>query len=295
VEPAPKIFAIIPVHNRADQTLRCLESLRGSSVKAAAVDVDDGSTDGTTERVLTAFPETVVLAGDGDLWWAGATNRGVEYALANGAEYVLTVNNDGVVAADAIGRLLETARAIPDSLVGARRVDQASPDTVWSDGFMFTWAGFRLASPTSAEPETPTRIDATGTNLFLIPARCFAQMGLFDAAALPQCYCDWDFQLRAAKHGWAVYCEPRAVVLVDRTNPGSSSAGQNTGVRHAVSLLTSTQSGFQPVYLTRFLVRHVPVAKRALVAGRIYGRLVRGVVRHYRRAAVRSRSPTERR
>jgi GT2 family glycosyltransferase len=269
MEGAPRLFAVIPVHNRVEQTLRCLASLRDSSVRATAVVVDDGSTDGTREKVLAAFPQTVVLHGDGDLWWGGATNRGVRHALANCAEYVLTLNNDGVVAPDAIERLLATARATPNALVGARRNDLADPPTTWSDGWILRGAGSRLALPAAARAGTPTRIDATGANLLLIPARCFAQVGLFDAKALPQCYCDWDFQLRAAEHGWAVYCEPRAVVLVDRSTGGATASGR-TGLRETLFLLTSTRSGVQPIYLGRYLARHVPLRRAVLVAGRVY-------------------------
>ena len=278
----PRTFAIIPAHDGVAQTLRCLGSLQRSSVVPTAVVVDDGSTDGTADRVLADFPQTVVLRGDGDLWWGGATNRGVEYALAHGADHVLTLNNDGVVAPDAIARLLDTARALPRALVAARRNDLADPDTVCSDGWSFSRRGPHLASPVSAAPGTPTRIDAAGANLLLIPARCFAEVGRFDAAALPQCYCDWDFQLRAARHGWAVYCEPRAVVLVDHTT-ASPLASAATGLAGARFLLTSTRSGYRPVHLARFLRRHYPPARGALVAARIYLRLAAFVAEHYLR------------
>jgi GT2 family glycosyltransferase len=281
VERGPRIFAIVRVHNRVAQSLRCLASLHASSAALTLVVVDDGSTDATAQKVRAAFPKAVVLRGSGELWWGGATNLGVEHALANGAEYVLTCNNDGVVAADAVRRLLATARAIPNSLVGARRNDLAAPETTWSDGWTFARRGSRLALPTAAQPDTPTRVDATGANLLLIPAACFAEVGRFDADALPQCYCDWDFQLRAARHGWTVYCEPRAVVLVDRTTAGPV-ASRGTGVAGAAFLLTSTRSGCQPVYLARFLARHVPRHRRALVAGRIYLHLMKMVIDHYR-------------
>ena len=290
MDGAPRIYVVIPAHNRVTQTLRCLESLRHSSLVPTTVLVDDGSTDGTREKVLAAFPQTVVLRGDGTLWWGGATNRGVRYALAHGAEYVLTLNNDGVVRPDAIERLLDTARALPNALVGARRNDLADPHTTWSDGWILRGAGSRLAMPATATPGRPTRIDATGANLLLIPARCFAEVGLFDADALPQCYCDWDFQLRAAQRGWSVYCEPRAVVLVDRAPAGAAASGRS-GLRHVAFLLTSTRSGLQPVYLARYLGRHVPLGRAVLVAARVYLGLARMLVGRPRFAPMTLRAP----
>lgn len=38
----------------------------------------------------------VVLNGDEDLWWAGATNLGIKYVLENikDSDFILTLNND---------------------------------------------------------------------------------------------------------------------------------------------------------------------------------------------------------
>ena len=89
------IYIVIPVHNRQDYTKACLHSLRRQSVLGFnTVVVDDGSTDGTIDVVRQQFPEVIYISGDGTLWWAGAMNRGVTWALEKGARYIVSLNND---------------------------------------------------------------------------------------------------------------------------------------------------------------------------------------------------------
>ena len=96
-ENSPTIYIVIPVHNRLEATRECLGSLRCQTYKAfKIVVVDDGSTDGTSGLVSQEYPEVTVLKGKGELWWTGATNLGVRYALQDcrGDDYILTLNND---------------------------------------------------------------------------------------------------------------------------------------------------------------------------------------------------------
>ena len=81
------VFVVIPVHNRLEFTRACLASLREQSYRDfTIVVVDDGSTDGTYATLAEEFPEVTLLWGDGDLWWTGAMNRALEWALPQAAE-----------------------------------------------------------------------------------------------------------------------------------------------------------------------------------------------------------------
>ena len=72
------IYIVIPVFNRREETLRCLDSLVTQTyTNFIVIVVDDGSTDGVGDAVQAGYPDTIVLKGDGNLWWAGATNLGV--------------------------------------------------------------------------------------------------------------------------------------------------------------------------------------------------------------------------
>jgi hypothetical protein len=50
--------------------------------------------DGTQEMIREEFSEVTLLETTGDLYWTATTNLGIKYALEQGAEYVMTLNND---------------------------------------------------------------------------------------------------------------------------------------------------------------------------------------------------------
>jgi GT2 family glycosyltransferase len=96
----PKVFVIIPVHNRKHFTYECLDSLTQQSYSnISIIVVDDGSTDGTSEMIARYFSEVKVLHGDGYLWWTGAINFGIKEALriATHEDFILVINDDVIV------------------------------------------------------------------------------------------------------------------------------------------------------------------------------------------------------
>ena len=109
-----KLFIVIPVHNRVQLTQGCLLSLRRQTRNDfKVVVIDDGSTDGTSEMVSSSFPESLLLRGDGNLWWTGATNLGVRHALDWGATYLMTLNDDVIATEDFVEKMLSWAERKP--------------------------------------------------------------------------------------------------------------------------------------------------------------------------------------
>ena len=278
----PSIFAVIPVHNRVGQTLRCLRALSASTVPAIAVVVDDGSTDGTAREVERHHPDAVVLPGDGELWWAGATNAGVRYARNQGADYVLTVNSDGVLAPSAIAALLDAEGRTGPGLYCSRRHDLGDPERVCGIGVVFDWSrrvGYRKVPAAGLRP---VAVDACGANAMLVPSRCFEEVGLLDADRLPQNYSDWDFQLRAKAAGWTTYVVPDSVVYEDLSTQGAR-CPPRLSVVGAARLLTDRGSGYYPPHQWRFFGRHAPGGRLPALLFWRYGLVARSVVWHYLR------------
>ena len=59
---------LIPVFNRLQLTIRCLESLVAQTDQGTRIFlIDDGSTDGTAQVIREHFPEVQILHGDGSL------------------------------------------------------------------------------------------------------------------------------------------------------------------------------------------------------------------------------------
>ncbi|HVS40131.1 MAG TPA: glycosyltransferase, partial [Gemmataceae bacterium] len=133
--PSPKVAVVVPVHGRLATTLRFIEAFRRVQYDAyRIVIVDDASPDGTADVLARDHRDVTVLHGDGDLWWTGATNLGVHWALDHGFDYVLTINNDTMQKPDFLSQLVETAERCAPCIVGSRIHYLDPPDRVWAVG-----------------------------------------------------------------------------------------------------------------------------------------------------------------
>ena len=217
----PTVAVVVPVHGRLPLTLRSLDSFRRVTYdNYEIVIVDDGSPDDTASRLARDYPEVTVLSGNGNLWWTGATNLGVRYALRHGFDCVLTINNDTCVRPDFLGHLVDTAGRHGRCIVGSRIHFLEEPTKVWAAGGYASWCEADLLSlhrrPAGADAETVELLTGCGT---LVPAECYRRIGLYDFHNFPHYHADAEFTLRAARRGYRILVEPRAVVLLDEGTP----------------------------------------------------------------------------
>src|SRR4051812_3261361 len=128
------IYIVIPVFNRLHFTKACIQSLLSQSYKNfKIIVVDDGSTDGTSEYLKKHYSEVIVVPGNGNLWWTGATNAGVEKALqlsTSENDFILTLNNDLVVKENYLQALLDVHCNYPKALIGSVSVNIDDPETI---------------------------------------------------------------------------------------------------------------------------------------------------------------------
>jgi len=214
------ICVVVPVFNRINLTERFVQSVQRSSYRNfKLVIIDDGSTDGTSETLIAKYREVIVLKGNGNLWWAGATNVGVKYAIENNFDFVLTINNDSLVDSDTLEKLLLVAQQNPRSIIGARIMLERS-STVWALGVRTHWKNesFLLLDhfrknldilETLPNPLETTCLTGNGT---LIPTAVFRDIGLYNSFWCPQYHADTEFTLRARSKGYLSLVALDAVV-----------------------------------------------------------------------------------
>jgi len=229
-QASPTVAVVVPVHNRRAVTLGFLERMQGNlPIGTTIVIVDDGSNDGTAEVIRASYPLVVVLSGDGSLWWAGATNLGVEYALDHNFDYVLTINDDSIPEDGFLDRLLETAGARPSAIVGVMLVYRSDPARVWAcGGRVCFWSGrlfqHDLHGRDVAEARAGDRVRTVeilpGCGV-LVPTAAYRDIGLYDARHFPQYHADSEFTIRAHRRGYEILVDTAAVVAndVERTAP----------------------------------------------------------------------------
>jgi GT2 family glycosyltransferase len=218
---------VIPVHNRRDTTLQCLGSL--SRVNREQLDVkifvvDDGSTDGTSEAIRRQFPDVDVIRGDGTLHYAGATNRGIEAALAWRPDFVVAMNDDTIVHEHFLQRLVKTAQDHPRSIVGALLLLWTEPHKVFQVGQVWKTlrGGWQIPEHLTAFSvgSHPFEVECLVGNCVLFPVSAIADNGLMDEKHFPHGWGDAQYMMRMRKAGWTLLVDPKSYVWCEpNTNP----------------------------------------------------------------------------
>lgn len=214
-----RVALVIPVHNRRETTIRALRSLRRitrTGLEVRIFIVDDGSTDGTYEAIVSDFPDVAVIRGDGTLHYAAGTNRGIEAAMAYGAEYIVTMNDDSVFHTDFLIHLVESAQKLERSVVGALLLLWSDPHVVFqvdpkwrplAGGWKFP-KGLTAFSTGSA----PFEVDCLVGNCVLIPSEAIKECGMLDEKNFRYGWGDAQFATRLRKRGWRLFVDPRSRV-----------------------------------------------------------------------------------
>jgi len=147
-----KVVAVIPALDEA-QTIRDIAE-RARREADALIVVDDGSTDGTAERL--AGLDLVVVRRERNLGKADSLWDGIQRALAMGADAIVTLDGDGQHRPEDIGRLTAVHAKHPQSIVIGARLHDRSQFPVRRyyanrfAGFWISWAaGYPIADTQS--------------------------------------------------------------------------------------------------------------------------------------------------
>lgn len=223
----PKVFAVIPVRNRKDKTLRFLEQfIQQKYDNLHIVLVDANSTDGTQDSIITDYPQVKLIHVDDECYWTASTNRGVEYALANQADFILTINDDSYVGVNYISDLVNLTLKYNTEILGSRIDYMDNPGLIWSLGAYCKWGTRNILQlsysqlwiddlPQVVVEKEITEVQALTGNGVLINKDVFSKIGLYNEIFLPHYHADSEFIMRAIKNKIAAYASTKIVVYND--------------------------------------------------------------------------------
>ena len=207
------VTAVLPCYNGATETLRTLAALGRIAIPTGwAFDVlvvDDGSTDGSAERLRRDLPRWArVLEAPRNLGRGGAVNLGADAAAG---ELLLILDCDCPPArADFLQHHLDAVAAGADVSVGPalpRGVD--------------FWSNYQqLSDARRRRLHARGRAYALTSQNLLLPKQLFSAVGGFDAAYRHYGFEDRDFLLRLAEAGANIQFSQNAAVIHD--DPGIS-------------------------------------------------------------------------
>lgn len=256
------IFIVTPVFNRKEFTRNYLRALSEQTVKDfKVIIVDDGSTDGTSEMIKKEFTSVILLQEEGDLWWAEATNIGVKYALAQGATYVMTLNDDTVPTSDYIEKMLFAIEEKPNALLGAFAVGADTGKPIFG--------GEKLHWNTCSFENILTNVsdnDLHGfheVNIFpgrglLIPVNVFNDIGFYDSKNFPQTVADLDFTARAFNAGYKIYCNYDAKIKIYPEESGGVGIRKNKSWKNYYLHLFGMRGAGNLKWFTIFSLKNTP-------------------------------------
>jgi GT2 family glycosyltransferase len=234
----PCIYICIPVFNRINYTLKCIESIKKQSYSNYRIIIcDDGSTDGTYDVIINQFPEIILLKGTGNMWWAGATNMCIQKALTLGhnEDYVFTLNNDTELLEDSLVKAIELAGSLPQAIIGSVNVFQNDPSKIEPSAFkrsnklFFKMLPVRIHNLGDYIPQNIEfiEVDAFAGKGVLIPLETFRKVGLYNSNLLPHYHADTEFTLRARALGYKLFYCYKSKVLSHHYLTGTGTMNKN--------------------------------------------------------------------
>jgi len=213
---SPLVVSVVVNYCGVDDTVRCAESLLGSSYAPhLVVVIDNASPSGDAARLSTEFGDRVhVIASSTNLGYGGGANLGLRWALTQDAAYAWVLNNDTIVEPTCIQRLVDAMDSNPR--YGALSPQISAP--VGPEAPLGIWfAGGRVLLGRAETRHSFRRIEGsavletgyvTGCAMFLRSA-ALADAGLF----WDQFFLFWedvDLSLRMRRAGWTLGVVPNA-------------------------------------------------------------------------------------
>lgn len=224
IQTVPRVIAIVLNWCAEADSAACLDSLAASDYESLEVLlVDNGSPDGSGARLRDRYPHVSFLQTGVNLGFAGGNNRGIEWALARNAEYLMVVNDDAVVTPDCVRSLVEAAEETGAAAVAPQIRYLCDPELVGCGAGHFSRMKALGIVTDSREPlGRGARVPVTFVSgcCVLFRGADLRELGGFDESFFAYVE-DAELSLRFSRAGRLLVHEPRAQVL-HRTTPGEA-------------------------------------------------------------------------
>ncbi len=296
--PSSHRVSIITLNwNCYEVTRDCLASLEKIDFPDhEVVLVDNGSTDGSADKLATEFPSVRLIRNQHNLGFAAGNNVGIRDVLACGADYVLLLNNDTIVAPDFLSKMVRVAEQQPlVGIVNPKILYYEPANRIWYAGgsHKLGWSfakQFGVNQIDTGKYDQPREVTFSTGCAMLMRSQVIREIGLLDEAFFFG-FEDLDWCIRARKAGYKAYYEPAAVVwhhvgFVTKRNLGKA-AKDFEYVRNSVILARKyfrawhwfsyiPSLGWFLAYRTvGYLVRMEPQRAKALYRGMWCGAMAR--------------------
>jgi GT2 family glycosyltransferase len=197
---------------------KCLSSLfaNTSDTSCRVVVVDNASLDGSADMVEQSYPQVKLFGNATNVGFSKANNRGIRYALQNGAKYVMLLNNDVEITDK---NWLEEFAAVMES---DSKIGIVGCKLVFPDGTLQHAGGVvKLRVPynrgecqkDTGQYDRVELVDYVTGAALMIKAETIRNMGLLDEGFSPLYYEDTDWCVRAHLYGYGIAYTPKPTLI----------------------------------------------------------------------------------
>lgn len=208
------VRAVVVGYNHVEVSVACLQSLHDAGLPAERiVFVDNASADDSATIIARTFPGTHVIVMEENVGFARGYNAGMAHALADGADGVFILNNDTVVDAHTLDRLMEEARMHPEAGIFTPKIYYyVQPDRVWSAGARYRRLPpavvlRRATGPDDGRFDHVPELEFVTTCALLMSREFLDRVGLLDANFFIL-HEDYDLSIRARLAGYTIRFVP---------------------------------------------------------------------------------------
>lgn len=213
----PYVYIVLLSFNFVDYTIRALKSLTELTYSNyRLIVVDNNSAAGVVATIRNEFPYIRILRNTENLGFASGVNRGIRYALDNGADYVLVLNNDVIVDPGLLTHLVAAMK--PDVGASAPIIYSLDePQRIWSAGFsqhpiLYEMRGGARGLLDIGQFNAAFEVDYLVGCAMLLNVSALKQVGLFDERYFFY-YEDLDLSLRFRRENYRLLTVPQAKVF----------------------------------------------------------------------------------
>lgn len=220
----PLVSVIIPVFNKCELTLQCLDAIArvGAQAPFEVIVVDDASSDATPEQLEQRTGRIQVIRNPANRGFAGSCNAG---AAAAGGKYILFLNNDIIPLRGWLDGLVDELQTHPEVVaVGSKLLYQDG--LVQHAGVLFERDSRNPYHPNrfmrADDPQVNRRreLQVVTAACLLIRARWFKECGGF-SEAFQTGYEDVDLCLTVRRRGGVIVYQPKSVLIhLESQTPG---------------------------------------------------------------------------
>lgn len=290
-----KIAIILVNYNGFADTRECVESIL--KIKTLynyhIIVVDNASSNRNTETDTIDYlkQHATYLEADDNLGFSSGNNIGIQYAMKNGYDYVLLLNNDTIVTENFLDELMQSYMDHPNcGLAIGKILYYDNPDTLWyAGGFIKRSIGKVIQRGNEVKDkgqyENNEEVTFVTGCMMLISSEVIKNVGLLDEDFFLYSE-DLEYCLRVMKHGYKMYYYPSSVIYHKvGASTGNVKVSENTqyymirndykaffkyqtGVQKTTSVIYNTLRYTKYIIQKRFTIKIVLEAYCDLIAGK---------------------------